>query len=259
MIDWNGMLWKALGQMLLSLPQWFAMTWPLWVLLGLKFGIQWAFRHFEQRRLTTSGIAEIDGMDGRTFEKYLENLFNRLGYRVERTRYVGDYGADLVTRKDGVRTVIQAKRYQGKVGIKAVQEAVASKGYYDCTAAMVVTNSTYTKQAVELARANGVELWDRDRLVEALLSAQPCVGAPVEPIAPVKSPPQAPPPPSAAPAENLSEQLPGAACCAECGAPVSEKVRDFCLAHPERFRGALYCYNHQRASRRSTASMGSPQ
>jgi restriction system protein len=53
-------------------------------------------------------------MSGKTFEKYLEVLFEKLGYRVERTRYVGDYDADLVTAKDGVKTVIQAKRCRRK-------------------------------------------------------------------------------------------------------------------------------------------------
>jgi arginyl-tRNA synthetase len=38
-------------------------------------------------------------MSGKTFEKYLEVLFEKLGYRVERTRYIGDYGAGLITLK----------------------------------------------------------------------------------------------------------------------------------------------------------------
>lgn len=62
------------------------------------------------------------------------------------------------------------------MGVKAIQEAVAAKGYYDCQEAMVVTNSVYTKQAMELARANGVKLWDRNDLVKALLSVKKDVG-----------------------------------------------------------------------------------
>ena len=37
--------------------------------------------------------------------------------------------------------------------------------------AMVVTNRYFTSAARSLARANGVELWDRDRLVSALLAS----------------------------------------------------------------------------------------
>jgi len=147
-------------------------TWPLLIILIVVLLLKLVFRFYEKQRLSNSGIFEIDRMSGKTFEKYLEVLFEKLGYKVERTRYIGDYGADLVTNKNGVKTVIQAKRFKGKVGIKAIQEAVAAKGYYGCEKAMVVTNSYYTKQAVDLAKANNVELWNRDDLVKALLSVK---------------------------------------------------------------------------------------
>jgi HJR/Mrr/RecB family endonuclease len=44
------------------------------------------------------------------------------------------------------------------VGVKAIQEAVAAKGYYDCMKAMVATNGFFAQQAIELARRNQVEL-----------------------------------------------------------------------------------------------------
>jgi HJR/Mrr/RecB family endonuclease len=37
---------------------------------------------------------------------------------------------------------------------------------------MVVTNRFFTQAARKLARANGVVLWDRDRLVKALLAVR---------------------------------------------------------------------------------------
>lgn len=40
-------------------------------------------------------------MDGKTFEGFLGTLFRRLGYRVENTRYRGDYGADLIVSREG--------------------------------------------------------------------------------------------------------------------------------------------------------------
>ncbi len=58
------------------------------------------------------------------------------------------------------------------MGVKAIQEAVAAKGYYQCDEAMVVTNSFYTNQAEKLAQANEVKLWNRDDLVKALLSVK---------------------------------------------------------------------------------------
>ena len=106
------------------------------------------------------------------FLRGLAGLFARLGYRVVQTPYRGDWGADLILVKEGVHTVVQAKRYQKSVGVRAVQEAVAAKAKYRCREAMVVTNSTFTKQAVELARANWVILWDREKLIGQLLASQ---------------------------------------------------------------------------------------
>lgn len=188
---------------------------------------------YEKQRLAKSGIADIDQMSGKTFEKYLEVLFEKLGYRVERTRYIGDYGADLVTAKDGVKTVIQAKRYKGKAGVKAIQEAVAAKGYYSCEKAMVVTNSFFTRAAIELAHRNQVELWDRNKLVKALLSVKETMDTSGLTEAATSIDVQ------------LLKDIPQNT-CALCGKPVSEKVMQYCLAHQKRFGGEIYCYEHQR-------------
>ncbi len=211
-------------------------VWPLFALILVAAIGKFLYQLYEMKRLAESGINDIDKMDGKTFEKYLEVLFRKLGYRVERTRYIGDYGADLVTAKNGVKTIIQAKRYKSKVGVKAIQEAVAAKGYYECQEAMVVTNSVYTRQAIELARANGVKLWDRNDLVNALLSVKkdiapesaPEVCAAVETNEPVES------------------QAAYSNTCVVCGQSVTEKVRQYCLDHADRFGGQIYCFQHQK-------------
>ncbi len=118
------------------------------------------------------GMDRINRMSGKTFEEYLEVLFEKLGFTVERTRYRGDYGADLVAYKDGVKTVIQAKRSKGNVGVKAIQEAAAAKRYYQAAKAIVVTNSSFTTQAMRLAKANEVELWGYLRLITAINTAR---------------------------------------------------------------------------------------
>lgn len=94
-------------------------AWPLVLGLVVIHGGKFAYRLYEKKRLSQSGVADIDRMDGRTFDKYLETLFERLGYRVELTRYVGDYGADLVVQKDGVKTVIQGSATRAKWASRA--------------------------------------------------------------------------------------------------------------------------------------------
>lgn len=210
----------------------FIASWKFWLIIGIIAFIKFSYILWEKQRLSKSGLNEIDSMDGKTFEKYLEALFEKLGYRVERTQYVGDYGADLITSKDGVKTVIQAKRYKNKVNIKAVQEAVAAKGKYGCSEAMVVTNSFYTKAAIELAKANRVELWNRDRLVKALLSIKkdsPVIEHQKEVAA-----------------THAQQVIMENNVCNTCGKSVTEKVKQYCLSNQQRFSGKVYCYDHQR-------------
>lgn len=110
-------------------------------------------------------------LSGSGFENLLYRLFEAMGYTVQRTGKTGDQGGDLVANKNGqVRMLIQAKRYNGSpVGNSAVQEAVAAQKYYDCNGAMVVTSSDFTKEAIELAKANSVMLVGKERLSELLL------------------------------------------------------------------------------------------
>ena len=221
-----------------------------WVGIGiiaLVFAMKWFDRWQEHRRLAAAGMDEVDQMTGKDFEKFLEVVFKRSGYSVERIQYIGDYGADLVLVKDGVRTVVQAKRWNRTVGIKAVQEVVASKGKYKCTEAVVVTNSTYTQQAVELARANDVRLWNREDLIKARLEMRGETRT--EALQP------APLPEAAYPPEGAQTAV-AEAVCATCGKPVTEKVRQYCADHPARFTRQVYCFEHQKVVR--TNSGGRP-
>lgn len=79
--------------------------WPLWLLLALYVLGCIALQVYQQHRLSQAGIAEIDRMDGITFEHYLEVLFRQQGYDTERTPTSGDFGADLILSKDRLRTM----------------------------------------------------------------------------------------------------------------------------------------------------------
>lgn len=236
-LDWNKVLFGAIANML---PTLFIDLWWMWAILIGIVVIKWAYRQWEKKRLLQSGIGQIDTMGGQTFEKYLEALFEKQGYRVERTAYAGDWGADLIRSKEGVRTVVQAKRYKKKVGVRAVQEAVAAKGKYSCAEAMVVTNSYYTDQARELARANKVALRDRDWLVRALLT----LGTETATASASSMPP--PPAPATSPEPFVYAEDEQSDICVVCGQGVSPAVRAYCLANAQRFGGRVFCYVHQK-------------
>lgn len=122
--------------------------------------------------LSNCSIEKIDIMEGYEFEQFLKTLFFYLGYNVETTARTGDYGADLVMTKDRIKTVVQAKRYTKNVGSKSVQEVVVAKTHYNADETMVVTNSTFTKQAEEIASENSVILIDRNSLCSLIAEAK---------------------------------------------------------------------------------------
>ena len=115
----------------------------------------------------------VDSMDGLAFEEYCANLLMLSGYfnggKIHTTRGTGDYGADiLIECLDGTRVVVQCKRMNNNVGIRSVQEIVASKRHYRAHAAAVITNSKYTSAAKELGYSNGVTLLDRKYLIKLI-------------------------------------------------------------------------------------------
>ncbi|MFN8486090.1 MAG: restriction endonuclease [Caldilineaceae bacterium] len=230
---------KLLIDMLIAVFTLLSIFWQIWVVLGCIVLIRLAFKLYKNNRLSQSGITELDKLDGEDFEKYLELLFRKLGYTVKRTPYQRDYGADLIIQRDEVQTAVQAKRHNRSVGVKAIQESVAAKEYYQCNQAMVVTNSYYSQQAKKLAQANHVELWDRDKLVKVLLSLKQSSSEIPEPL-PNLNPDNMPATP------GLNSTPSSSAQCVICGKAVSPQVRDYCLSHQEKFEGKIYCYEHQK-------------
>jgi HJR/Mrr/RecB family endonuclease len=79
--------------------------------------------------------------------------------------------ADLIDT-ESPKTVVQAKRYQGKVGNSAVQEVVSAVKYYRAQDAIAITNSEFTPNAHKLAQANGVQLWGREQLIDLVIRAK---------------------------------------------------------------------------------------
>jgi restriction system protein len=241
-----------------TLLQSLAKLWPLWVLVAIVGAGKLALWIHQELRLRRAGIADVDRMDGATFERFLVSLFRRLGYRVEHTGRRGDFGADLVVARGGRRTVVQAKCWSKNVGVGAVQEAVAAKAVYNCDDILVVTNRRFTEPARKLARANRVVLWARDELLTKLLAvggaratAADTATGPADVTATPVVPASATAPPVAttvdAPSVDASAEVSAPAHCVTCGAVVSAKVRDYCLARPKRFGGHVYCYRHQRS------------
>ncbi len=110
------------------------------------------------RRLFEAELAA--GEDGHAFEYVCADVLRGRGFRrVHVTKGSGDQGADIIAFRGDVKYAIQCKYYAEPVGNHAVQEVYAGREFYGCDAAAVMTNSTFTRGAKELAEVTGVELW----------------------------------------------------------------------------------------------------
>ena len=129
-------------------------------------------RDYTTKAINGSTSQQFGSLSGSEFEALLKRLSEKMGYTVQLTGKTGDQGGDLVAIKGDERVVIQAKRYKdgSKVGNDAVQQVIAAKGYYSCTSAKVITTSTFTPEANEIARVHNVDLIDGKRLRRFLLS-----------------------------------------------------------------------------------------
>lgn len=124
-------------------------------------------------------LREVDQMTGTEFEHFCKDILSKNGFKeIFVTKASGDYGADLIAKKDGIKYVIQCKRYSGNVGEDSVRQVYASKKVYDAEIAVVLTNSHFTDAAFELAKHNQVHLWHRKKLMLLMKEAnenQSCV------------------------------------------------------------------------------------
>ena len=99
-------------------------------------------------------------MDGYQFEEQCAIILKRKHFsKIEVTKSSGDQGVDIIAYKHRKKYGIQCKYYTYPVGNKAVQEAYAGANFYDCDKVIVMTNTTFTRSAIELAEKLDVELW----------------------------------------------------------------------------------------------------
>lgn len=107
-------------------------------------------------------------MDGIEYERYIEEMVESHGWEATRTPPSGDHGADVIAEKNSVRVAIQCKKYSSPVGNKSVQEAFSAKTFYECTHAIVVTNSSFTVAAKQAAASMNVLIIHHEDIGESL-------------------------------------------------------------------------------------------
>jgi HJR/Mrr/RecB family endonuclease len=123
---------------------------------------------FDQK-VAHHSFSELMNGTGVDFENLIARLYEAMGYATKRNGGSGDQGADVIAHKNGEHILIQAKCWEGGVSNKAVQQAHSASPFYGCNKAVVVTTSFFTQGAIDLAKADSVELIDQKRLRQMLL------------------------------------------------------------------------------------------
>lgn len=147
---------------------WHLLELPLAMLLTLAVTYK-AFQTVRRHRLAHAfSISGVDMMSGLEFELYVAQLLTNLGYSRVKLTEMYDLGVDIIAQDEDVRWGIQVKRHSGLVKAEAVRQVVTGLNVYGCDRSMVITNSTFSNQAVQLANSNNCVLIDRNKLIELI-------------------------------------------------------------------------------------------
>lgn len=138
-----------------------------------KYYAEYVPEMITKEQLPNKKTIDFDSMTGLEFEGFCAEILEKNGYdNVSVTRGSGDQGVDIIAYRDGVKYGFQCKCYTADIGNKAVQEIYAGKTYYQCHVGIVLTNRQFTPAAIDLAKKNGIVLWDRSKLLELIEKAK---------------------------------------------------------------------------------------
>lgn len=100
-------------------------------------------------------------MDGNGYEDWCASWLRRQGFRnVQKTKASHDQGIDLIAQRGNLSWGFQCKYYSSSIGNEAIMQAYAGKAYYGLDKAGVITNSTFTASAVQLAEQTDIILYE---------------------------------------------------------------------------------------------------
>lgn len=117
-------------------------------------------------------LAQLASLSPETFEEFVAELFEALGYEVAVVGGTGDEGADLVVLRQDLRAIVQCKyRPRSVVGSPELQRFLGSIHHSRSRKGFFVTTGTFSLAAEKFARENPIELIDGPRLVELVHEA----------------------------------------------------------------------------------------
>ena len=127
---------------------------------------------------TTWSAAVFDVIEWRRFEALVEALFRQAGFQTESKSHGADGGVDvwLYSRNQPGKpvSVVQCKHWNGrKVGVDKIRELRGVMAALDIKRGQYATSSSFTADAIEFARANGINPLDASGLLQLIVKRTP--------------------------------------------------------------------------------------
>lgn len=122
----------------------------------------------DQARRADLKLSQLGSLSPEGFEEFVAELFESLGYEVERTGGSGDEGVDLRLSQDGLRAVVQCKYHQsrGVIGSPELQKFLGTIHHSQSHKGYFVTTRTFSLAAEKFVADHPIELIDGPRLVQ---------------------------------------------------------------------------------------------
>jgi HJR/Mrr/RecB family endonuclease len=102
------------------------------------------------------------------FEHLVCALFQRMGYEVEHTKYIGDGGIDGYLKKDGELSVLQCKRVKGSVGEPVLRDIFGTMHAAGAKEGIVVTTGKVSTQARVWSQDKPIRIYELDELTACI-------------------------------------------------------------------------------------------
>ena len=132
------------------------------------------YKDVQQKKKFLQNTKEVTGILDRfpdhpqDFENFCAELFQKMGYKVFVTAKVKDGGYDLILYKDGIKTIVECKRFSlsHTVGRPLIQKLVGANFEAKAQKMIFVTTSKFSNDAILYARDAGVTLVNDELLMK---------------------------------------------------------------------------------------------
>ncbi len=124
-------------------------------------GIWYAVQAYTLNLSMAHALKQIDEMSNDDFLSFLILLFRRQGYAVKKNN---DPFVHLILKKRSKKTLVHVHQERERITKKRIERLLVKKLQDQATSIMLITNRTFTKEEIQLAHANKINLIDRESL-----------------------------------------------------------------------------------------------